>query len=270
MVNRPGCSASGCVKVALVVFMAPFILGLGLWFLSNLNRVLTHDTITGVVVDLERSDSGSDSYRAIYEYEVDGVTYTHRPSASYGGSWTKELGDTRPILYDPGNPDDSAIRNLFLLVLLPGFLLAIPVLIVVGVFWFMRPRTVAASAPDPLTEQPAGASSSEPPIPPPVWPATRPVRPPSPQPSSPPPPPSSPFMVIEALFMGTEHSQMDQRGRIRYRVSAKAEIEGQTHRFHSEWLDKDPTLYYMQHGNKVEVRIDRRDPSQYTVIPPEV
>ena len=68
--------------------------------------------------------------------------------------------------------------------------------------------------------------------------------------------------------MGTEPSQMDARGRVRYRVKARAEIDGSLHRFLSEWLEEDPTLYYMKHGNKVEVRIDPQDPTSYEVVLP--
>ena len=76
--------------------------------------------------------------------------------------------------------------------------------------------------------------------------------------------------TIEATFMGTEPSQMDERGRVRYRVKARTEIDGQIHRFRSEWMDEDPTLYYMQNENKVEVRIDPSDPSSYEVSLPPV
>ena len=70
--------------------------------------------------------------------------------------------------------------------------------------------------------------------------------------------------------MGTEPSQMDDQGRVRYRVKARIEVDGVLHRFRSEWVDEDPTLYYMQHGNKVEVRVDPNDLTQYEVVLPPV
>ena len=70
--------------------------------------------------------------------------------------------------------------------------------------------------------------------------------------------------------MGAEPSQMDDEGRVRYRVKAHAELGDTIHRFVSDWVDEDPTLYYMQHGNVVEVWIDPNDPGSYEVtLPPE-
>jgi len=68
--------------------------------------------------------------------------------------------------------------------------------------------------------------------------------------------------------MGTETSQMDDRGRVRYRIRARAEIGDEVHRFESEWLDDDPTLDLMQLGNQVEVRIEPGNPANYEVIVP--
>ena len=70
--------------------------------------------------------------------------------------------------------------------------------------------------------------------------------------------------------MGTEPSQMDSSGNVRYRVKARAEIDGVMHRFRGEWVDEDPTLLFMEQGNKVEVRINPTDPADYEVVMPEV
>ena len=74
--------------------------------------------------------------------------------------------------------------------------------------------------------------------------------------------------VIEATFMGTEPSQMDAQGKVRYRVRARAEIDGVIHRFRGTWQDEDPTLLFMERGNRVQVRIDSNDPSSYEVLMP--
>jgi hypothetical protein len=70
------------------------------------------------------------------------------------------------------------------------------------------------------------------------------------------------------MFMGTEASPMDEKGLIRYRARARAEIGDTTYRFLSDWLDEDPTLELMQRENLVEVRFDPGDPTNYEVIIP--
>ena len=68
--------------------------------------------------------------------------------------------------------------------------------------------------------------------------------------------------------MGTEPSQMDDQGNVRYRVKARAEIDGVIHRFRGHWQNEDPTLLFMELGNKVQVRVDPNDPSSYQVLMP--
>ncbi|MDJ0954921.1 MAG: DUF3592 domain-containing protein [Acidimicrobiia bacterium] len=251
-------SRGGCVRVVVLVFLAPILIGLGAWFFSNLSRVVNHDTTDGVIVDLIRgTDSDGDaSYTPVYEYEVDGETYRYRSAVSYGGVLVPDLGDRRTMLYNPADPTDARVHNLFLLIWLPLILMAVPVLIVVAVFWGMRRRQRLADA------APPWADEGQVPAPTPEWPLPQPDADGTPA-------ATAPSTTIEATFMGTEPSQMDAAGNVRYRVKARTEIDGKLHRFRSEWVDEDPTLYYMQHGNKVEVRIDPADPSSYEVtLPP--
>jgi hypothetical protein len=247
----------GCIRVAILVVLAPILFGLGLLLVSNVNRVLTHDTAQGTIVDLLYStdSDGDPSYTPVYEYVVDGQTYLHESGVSFAGSIVPSIGDTRTILYNPSDPTDSRVNNVFLLVWLPVILMVIPVLIAIGVFWGIRRRLrireqaapwVDASAP---SQAPGAAGDAA--IPP--W------EPPGPTTSS----------VIEATFMGTEPSQMDDKGNVRYRVKARTEIDGEIVRFRSEWMDEDPTLFYMQHGNKVEVRLNPDDPAVYEVVLPD-
>jgi len=229
------------------------MLGLGVWFVSNIGRVTTHETTDGVVVDLivDRDSDGDVVYAPVYEYEVNGETYRYTSAISYGGLAVPDIGDRKTILYNPDDPWDARVNNRFLLIWLPLMLMLIPILIAVGVFWGTRRRQ------SPTTEPPWAAPASEEQ---PDWPASHPAP--------------DPFTLeplrttIDAMFMGTEPSPMDDQGRVRYRVKARAEIDGEVHRFRSEWMDEDPTLYYMQHGNKVDVRIDPDDPAQYEVILP--
>lgn len=245
--------ASGCLKLILGAMLVAVFLGLGVWFLGNLNRVLTHDTTEGVVVELVRSTGtdGDTVYAPIYELEVAGQTYRYESQVSYGGVVVPEIGDIKTLLYNPDDPSDARVRNMFVLLALPLILMAIPLLIVMAIVRAsIRRRRRSTEVPTQLgqtTPPPWAEQAAQPPWDPPV---------------------GSNRSSIEAMFMGTEPSQMDARGRVRYRVKARAEIDGSLHRFLSEWLEEDPTLYYMKHGNKVEVRIDPQDPTSYEVVLP--
>ncbi len=236
----------GCLKVAVLAIVIPIVLGFGLLLVSNLNRVLNHETAEGVIVDLVFStDSDGDAaYTPVYRYVVNGDTYLYEGAISYSGAIIPTVGDTRTMLYDPANPADARVRNLFLLIWLPVILMLLPILIAAGIFWSIRRRRNRAAPQQP------------------PWAEDVPVAIPD-------------FGTgersrITASFMGAEPSQMDDEGRVRYRVKAHAEIGDTIHRFVSDWVDEDPTLYYMQHGNVVEVWIDPNDPGSYEVtLPPE-
>ena len=246
----------GCVRVLILVVLAPILFGLGLLLISNLNRVLTHETTDAVIVDLLYStdSDGDPSYTPVYQYVVDGQTFQYEGAVSFGGALIPSLGDTRKILYDPSDPNDARVRNIFLLIWLPILLMFIPVLIAIGVLWGIRRRLRIQDQAPPWADQaqpnqPSGTPDAT--LPP--WNL----------------PDAASRDVIEATFMGTEPSQMDSKGDVRYRVKARAEINGELIRFRSEWMDDDPTLYYMQHGNKVEVRIEPGNPSRYEVVLPD-
>jgi hypothetical protein len=232
--------------------LAPVVLGLGWWLVSNISRVLTNETVDAVVVELIPSvDSDGDTlYRPVYEYRVDGNTYRYESMANLGGVLVPDLGDRRTLLYDPDQPGDARVQNYFLLLILPAVLLAIPLLILAALFWVMlrrsrRPEMALPGSPDP--------------VPPWAPPQESPVTLDEPEVSS---------DVIEATFMGTEPSQMDAAGNVRYRVKARAEIDGVMHRFVGDWLDEDPTLLLMEQGNKVQVRVDPNDLDSYEVLTP--
>ncbi|MDJ0498956.1 MAG: DUF3592 domain-containing protein [Acidimicrobiia bacterium] len=253
MVERSGCVARGCVRLIAVVLLLPVVLGLSWWLLSNISRVLTHESVEAVVVDLIPSvDSDGDTlYRPVYEYQVDGATYRYESRASLGGMVVPNIGDRKTLLYDPDQPGDARVQNYLLLLILPLILLAVPVLILAAMLWTTLQRSRR-----PEVASPGGGTT---PVPP--WAS----------PNEPPVPLDEPAVtgeVIEATFMGTEPSQMDARGNMRYRVKARAEIDGVMHRFRGPWQDEDPTLLFMELGNKVQVRIEPNDPSSYEVLMP--
>lgn len=234
----------GCLKVVLGLILIPMIIGSGIWFLSNVNRVLNHESVEAVVVDLIAStDSDGDTvYAPVYEYDVAGDTYRYQSQVSLGGVVVPDIGDRKTLLYNPDDPGDARVRNMFLLLVLPLILVAVPLLILIAIGWARvrrRNRTVD-------------------------WPAPDTTVPPWAQPEA----PEANMNTIEATFMGTEPSQMDASGDVQYRVKARAEINGELHRFRGEWVDDDPTLLFMERGNKVEVRVDPDDPTKYEVVMP--
>lgn len=247
----------GCLRVVVLAFLIPILIGLGLWLASNLNRVLTHDRTEGVVVDLLYSiDSDGDLLKTpVYRYVVDGQTYEYEGGVAFSANIAPSLGSTRAILYNPSDPADARIHNLVFLIGLPIILMIIPILIAVGIFWGIRKRSrMQGQAPPWADQQPVPSPSWDfEQATPPAWEAGQ----------------STSRSVIDAMFMGAEPSQMDAAGKVRYRVKARAEINGEIVRFRSEWTDEDPTLHYMQHGNKVEVNLNPDDPTVYEVVLPD-
>lgn len=247
----------GCLRVGLVLITVPILLGLGALLISNLNRVLTHETADGVIVELVRStDSDGDNvFAPVYEYAVDGRIYRYQSQVSYGGLLVPELGEVRTILYNPADPTDARVRSTFFLIWLPALFIGVILLIVGFVFWLSRRRSrrndaIEATTP-PWAEPPAPMQTGE---------SMPPWAPPVEEPVS--------RQRITATFMGTEPSQMAADGSVRYRVKARAEIDGVMHRFRSDWIDDDPTLLFMDRGNTVDVAIDPDDPTSYQVILP--
>jgi hypothetical protein len=257
MTRRSGCLGGGCLAGIVIFVLVPISLGLGWWLLSNVGRVLTHESVDAVVVDLIQTvDSDGDTlYRPVYGFVVDGQDYRYESMVNLGGIVVPDIGDRRTLLYDPGNPSDARVRNYFLLLGLPALLLAVPLIAIAGIVYAgLRRRRKGVAAAE------AGGA-----IPP--WaPSTMDAPPGSPLPSL--SRPAENYDVIEATFMGTEPSQMDAAGNIRYRVKARAEIDGVVHRFRGDWVDADPTLLFMERGNTVQVRVDRNDPSSYELLMP--
>ncbi len=219
------------------------------WFLPNLARVIDHEPIDAVVIDLVASvDSDGDTvYAPVYEYEVGGQVYRYQSKVSLGGLLVPQIGDTKTLLYNPDDPADARVNNTFLLLVLPALLVVIPLLILLAMIWSAARRSLRRQYGE---AQPIPTGAAAPPWGPPSA-ATDPDR-----------------DTITATFMGTETSQMDDRGRVRYRIRARAEIGDEVRRFESEWLDDDPTLDLMQRGNQVEVRIEPGNPANYEVIVP--
>jgi hypothetical protein len=211
------------------------------WFLfRGIDLYSSPYTVDGVVVDLlpSRDSDGDVTYAPVVEYEVDGVTYLWESSVSYGGLVVPDIGDTRTLVYDPDDPADATGRSLILFIVLPGVFLLGSVIFggLVIVFATHSGRRARARTGVAESSLPAGAL-----------------------------PPMGRELRIEADFMGVEPSPLGPEGDVRYRITAKAEIDGVVHRFTSDWMDEDPTLRLMERGNRVGVVIDPADPTRYRV-----
>jgi hypothetical protein len=233
----------GCGLAALSLILVGMLAASGWWLLANLVRVVDHEPIDAIIVDLvPRVDSDGDTvYAPVYEYVVDGVTYHYTSKVSLGGLVVPDIGDHRTLLYDPDNPAEARVRNWFLLLILPGILAVVPLLILAAMAgaWLRRRRAAI----------PAGVGPGFPPLPVAGG--------------------ETGWAPVDATFMGAEPSQMDASGRVRYRATASAEIDGVTRRFLGDWQDEDPTLLFMSHGNTVVVLVDPDDPGRYRMVMPD-
>lgn len=256
-----GCG--GCLVGLLVIALLGVFAGGSLWMIRNLGRMATSQTAEAVVVELIPDfDSDGVTYAPVVEYEVGGVTYRLQSQVSYGGLAVPEIGDRKQVLYNPDDPTDAVFRSFWTLWFLPILMIVIPAvilaLIVYSVIRTARRRAresemiVFAGSPGEFRRTGVETIDIEP-----VDERTE-FLPPLGEGGEP----------IEAMFMGAEPSPMDADGNVRYRITARAEIDGEVRRFTGPWLDEDPTLALMQQGNRVTVIVDPTDPARYRLVLP--
>lgn len=86
-------------------------IGLSVWGVLDINKINYYKDhgvdITGYVVDYDRStdEDNDDIYYAIYEYKVDGVSYTVKDTDYSYSRPTK--GEKHVVYYDPQNPAEA-------------------------------------------------------------------------------------------------------------------------------------------------------------------
>jgi len=228
------------------------VAGVGVfWLADSVERVTSDSRVEGVIVDLlESRDSDGDLvYKPVVEFSVDGVTYRIESAVSYGGLGVPDLGDVRTVYYDADNPADATFRGFWTLWFIPGLLAGIPLLILLAMIVAAirargRRETVGAFGLESIPVQPPWKLDEA---------GTRRV---------------AGGEEIVADFMGAEVSPMDPAGRVQHRARAQAEIGDKIWRFEGPWLERDPTVEYMNAGNRVKVRIDPNDPTRYEVLGP--
>jgi hypothetical protein len=122
-------------RIEMVVLVGDVMLALGGWYAyTAIHLVVAGDRVTGHVASVMRTpSSGRVSYQPTIEYEVDGHTY--RRDGTANSKHEPHVGDTRTVLVDPGNPEESRIDAGVELWATPAVLLVFGALALWAVWW---------------------------------------------------------------------------------------------------------------------------------------
>ena len=122
----------GCLgKILSLMFVGPWILGgivffgVGLFFsISEHNQTKGYEKTTGILTDCVVDE-------AIYEYQVNGDTYTASPNMSSNCDGFKE---SDIVYYNPNNPSESIIYANWSIFTITGLILVIvPIIILISI-----------------------------------------------------------------------------------------------------------------------------------------
>ena len=124
----------GCLSsILILIFVGPWLLagiaflGVGLFSsISEHNQTKGYEKTTAILKDYTNCtyDDGSEMCEAIYEYQVNGVTYTVSPS-TLSNSGGFEERDT--VYYNPNNPSESIMYASWSNLTIVGFIIIIVV-----------------------------------------------------------------------------------------------------------------------------------------------
>lgn len=124
----------GCLSnILIIIFIGPWLLagiaffGVGLFSsISEHNETKGYEKTTAILKDYTNCtyDGGSELCEAIYEYQVNGVTYTVSPS-KLSNSGGFEERDT--VYYNPNNPSESIMYTSWSYLTIVGFIIIIVV-----------------------------------------------------------------------------------------------------------------------------------------------
>lgn len=113
----------------LFSFVACFII-----YSSVISKSDCTETTVATIIDIERISGGANrlpSYYPVFEYEVNGKTYTHKSNTSINPN---TLGRKTEIKYNPNNPQEMTYsENKFSALLIGGGFLLISFLFIIGV-----------------------------------------------------------------------------------------------------------------------------------------
>lgn len=127
----------GCLSSILsLIFVGPWLLfgivflGVGLFSsISEHNQAKGYEKTTGILKDYVNCtyDDGNELCEAVYEYQVNGVTYTVSPSTL---SNTEGFNERDTVYYNPNNPSESIMYSSWNSLTIVGAIIVIVVIVI--------------------------------------------------------------------------------------------------------------------------------------------
>jgi len=112
------------IFVGLVIVLCACVCLVGGWYVFAREELDTHVdsinlqskgvTTTGTITSVEEFSNGDpafpqSSYKITVSFEVDGVAYSVKGSAFYKANGKSLVGESKPIIYDPVDPNTALI-----------------------------------------------------------------------------------------------------------------------------------------------------------------
>lgn len=127
----------GCLSnILILIFVGPWLLfgivflGVGLFsIISEHNQTKGYEKTTGILKDYTncRYEDGSELCEAIYEYQVNGITYSVSPSTLRNRGGFK---DNKTVYYNPNNPSESIMYSSWRTLTIIGFIIVVVVSVI--------------------------------------------------------------------------------------------------------------------------------------------
>lgn len=134
--KKVGCLSNILILILILIFVGPWLLvgivffGVGLFStISEHNQTKGYEKTTGILKDYTncRYEDGSELCEAIYEYQVNGITYSVSPStlSNRGG-----FEENETVYYNPNNPSESIMYARWSSITIIGFIIVIVVIVI--------------------------------------------------------------------------------------------------------------------------------------------
>lgn len=127
----------GCLSnILILIFVGPWLLvgiaflGVGLFStISEHNQTKGYEKTTGILKDYTNCsyEDGSELCEAIYEYQVNGITYSVSPSTLSNRGGFKE---NETVYYNPNNPSESIMYASWSTLTIIGFIIVVVVSVI--------------------------------------------------------------------------------------------------------------------------------------------
>lgn len=126
----------GCLgKILSLIFIGPWLLigiaflGIGLFsIISEHNQAKGYEETTGILIDYDNCtyEDGDELCEAIYEYQVNGVTYTVSPNLL---SDPDSFAERNTVYYNPNNPSESIMYSSWNIITIIGLIIIIVIIV---------------------------------------------------------------------------------------------------------------------------------------------